>query len=146
MNKRLVLAVLSAAVLGGSSSLFAQDASPSPSPSASATPAPVCEAADAAAYSSCVAACDGAASAICASQGHLDGFIAFLSAGLDACSIPGIDSRKEYNGLKEVLQGLRQSGVLSKDAAKALRKKVDTCRKALERKHKEDEHNSKGHR
>lgn len=147
--KRAVLAILCGALLGGANMSLADSNEPSPSPSlapsATPTPAPQCSVEDAALYSACVASCDAAASSICSGQGHIDGFVAFITAGLDACSIPGIDQRREYNGLKGTIQGLRESGIISKAASQILRKKADACRKKLEVKNHSGNH-GRGHK
>lgn len=145
--KRVAAAMLCAILTFGADVAAAHPHSPDPSaspslvPTPTPTPAPVCAAEDAAIYSACVASCDAAASAICSGQGHIDGFVAFLTSSLASCSIPGIDQRREYNGLKETIEGLRESGIISKSASKSLRKQADACRRALEVYYHGENHN-----
>jgi len=117
---------------------------PNATPTATPTPVPTCAAADLAAHKACVALCDAAASSVCSSAGHDAEYIAFLTAAINACSYPGIDRRSEYNALKQIIQGLRGIGSLSQADAKALRKKIDDCRKALKNSHGHDHQNEHG--
>jgi hypothetical protein len=150
MRTHIRLAILSCALLtvfSGVAVAHNHDPSPSGSPSPSASPSPspsptpACLAADLTAYGACVAACDTASSAVCSNEGSVDHFVAFLKSSLADCSYPNLSSERQINGLKSVIDGLRQSGALSFADSRIIRSEINVCRKALKHGH----HHGHGH-
>ena len=137
MRTHIRLAITSCALLSAFTGVAVADhkhhSSPTASPSATATPTPtpVCLAAGLAIYSSCVTACDAASSSVCAGDGSVDHFVAFLTSSLANCTYPDLGTEKRVNGLKEVVNGLKQTGAITSLDARNLRKAINVCRKAL---------------
>ncbi len=141
ISMALVGCALMAAFTGVAVADHKHNSSPTSSPTASASatptpsPTPVCLEADLAAYGTCVAACDAASSAVCSGNGSVDHYVSFLKTSLANCTYPNLSSEKQVNGLKEVVGGLKQSGEINSLEARTLRKQINTCRKALPKRH-----------